>query len=155
MKKIIPLNLAIILPGLIMFLFSCTPGSCFEPTTSYLNATFYKTGSNTATIPDSITVIGIGVDTVKIYDNALNVSMIELPLNASSDSCRFFIKINETTDTLMFTYSSYPHLISKECGITSYYNLESYRVSGTKVDTIIFRNINITTSNEENIRIFY
>jgi hypothetical protein len=155
MRKFIPGNLIIILPGLILILLSCTPESCFEETTSFLNATFYKAGSNTSTIPDSITVFGIGKEANYLYNKALNVSMIKLPLDASFQTCGFVMKINNITDTLKFAYSSYPHLISKECGITFFYTLDSYSVSGSTVDTIIIRNNNITTFNVENIRIFY
>jgi hypothetical protein len=155
MRKLIPENLAILLSGLILFLFSCSPGSCLEETTSFLNASFYKTGSDKPTIADSITVFGLGNETNRLYNKALKVSLIKLPLDASSVTCGFVIKINDITDTLKFTYSGYPHLISKECGITFYYNLDSYQVSGNTVDTIIIRNSNITTFNVENIRIFY
>jgi hypothetical protein len=155
MKNFISGNLIIVLPGLILFLLSCTPQSCLEETTSYVKATFYKTGNNTPTIPDSITVFGIDKETSRLYSKALNVSMIKLPLDASAETCGFVLKINTITDTLKFTYSSYPHLISKECGVSFFHILESYEISGNTVDTIIFRNNNITTFNEENIRIFY
>jgi hypothetical protein len=155
MKRIILGSLSLILSGLFLMLFSCTPESCFEETTSFLNASFYKAGSDTPTIADSLTIYGIGKETTKLYDKALKISKIKLPLNASSESSGFVIRINDITDTLTLTYSSYPHLISRECGITFYYILKSYTVSGSAVDTIIFRNNNITTLNEENIRIFY
>jgi Family of unknown function (DUF6452) len=154
MRKLIPASLTVILSGLILFILSCTPESCFEETSALLKATFYKAGSNTPNTADTLTVYGIGNDSL-IYDKALKVSTIKLPLDASSRTSGFVIKINEITDTLIFTYSSYPHLISKECGITFFYNLESYSVNGTKIDTIIFRNNKITNLNEENIRIFY
>jgi hypothetical protein len=155
MRKSVPGSLIFFISGFILLMFSCTPESCFEETTSYVKAAFYKTGTSTPTVADSITVYGIGNDTVKIYDKALKVSTIKLPLNASSETSGFVIKINGVTDTLAFSYSSFPHLISKECGITFYHTLKSYQVSGSKVDTVIFRNPNITTINEENIRIFY
>ncbi len=155
MIKFIPRNLATIISGFVLFIVSCTADSCFQETTSFLNASFYKTGTSTPVTADSITIYGISNETVKIYDKALKVSTIKLPLDASTETCGFVIKINTTTDTIKFTYSSYPHLISKECGITFYHTLDSYKVSGSKVDTIIFRNNNITILNEENIRIFY
>jgi hypothetical protein len=148
--------ITIILSGLILFLHSCTPGSCFEETTAFLNATFYKTGSDIPAIADSVTVYGIGRDSARIYNKSQKVSKILLPLDASSVTSGFVIKIDDITDTLILYYSSYPHLISKECGITFYYTLDpQYSVTGSKVDTIIFRNNNITNINEENIRIFY
>jgi hypothetical protein len=155
MRKLIPENLAVILSGLILFSLSCTPGSCLEETTSFVNATFYKKGSNTPTTADSITVFGIGNETNRLYNKVLKVSSIKLPLNASSETCGFVMKINNITDTLNFTYTSYPHLISKECGITFFHNISSYQVSGNTVDSISIRNGNITTLNGENIRIFY
>jgi hypothetical protein len=155
MRKYIPRILHIIMSSLILGIVSCTPQSCFEDTTSFVNATFYKAGSNTATIADSITVFGIGKESYKLYNKALKVSVIQLPLDASSETCGFVMKINNLTDTLKLTYSSYPHLISKECGVAFFFTLESYSISGTAVDTILFRNKNITTFHEENIRIFY
>jgi hypothetical protein len=134
---------------------SCTPQQCFENTDATVNGSFYKAGSDKPATADSITIYGIGKESTKIYDKAKNVTKISLPLNASTEKCGFVIKINNTVDTLRFSYSSYPHLISKECGISFYFYLDSYLVSGTKVDTIIIRNNNITTFNEENIRIFY
>ena len=145
----------IFLLALIRLSAGCTADSCLEETTSTVNATFYKTGSTQASIADSLTVFGIGKETDKIYDKALKVSLIKLPLDASAAGCGFVMKINDVTDTLRFTYSSYSHLISKECGVTYFFILDSYRVSGTTVDTVIIRNNNITTFNEENIRIFY
>jgi hypothetical protein len=155
MKKVIPATLAFILSGLILLLLSCTPQSCFDETTALLKATFYKAGSNIPTKADTLTVFGIGKDTTRLYDSTLNVSTIKLPLDASSGTSGFVIKINDITDTLIFTYTTYPHLISKECGISFFYTLESYSVTGNKIDTILFRNNKITNLNEENIRIFY
>jgi len=145
----------IILLVIIRLCVNCTPESCLEETVSTLNATFYKTGSTQVSVADSITIFGIGKETNKIYDKTPKVSFIKLPLDASSGTCGFVMKINTVTDTLRITYSSYPHLISKECGLVFFFTLKSYQVSGTTVDTIIFRNSNIATFNEENIRIFY
>jgi len=145
----------IILLIIMKFFASCTPGSCLEETTSFLNATFYKGGSGKPSAPDSITVFGIGKDTNKLYNKSVKISAISLPLDASSETCGFVMIINGITDTLKFTYSRYPHLISKECGITFFYILESHQWSGTAVDSIIIMNANITTFHGENIRILY
>jgi len=143
------------LSGSFLTLISCSQDACLEDTIPLLKATFYQTGSDVIRIPDSITVYGIGKENSKIYKKATGVSLIELPLDGSSESCGFVMKINNVTDTVRFTYSSYPHIISRACGIVFFHNLSSYKVSGSEVDTIIFRNSNITTSDEENIRIFF
>jgi hypothetical protein len=147
--------LLILLSGIIMFLVSCTQEACYEDTLPLVTATFYKTGSDEIRIADSVTVFGIGMENNKLYNNAKKVEYLELPLNASTGACGFVMNINGITDTVRFTYTNYAHLISEECGITFFHTLESYAVTGSRVDTIIFRNSNITTSYEENIRIFY
>ncbi|MCX6325936.1 MAG: DUF6452 family protein [Bacteroidia bacterium] len=154
MRKLIPANLLIISSGLILFLFSCTPESCFEETESYLKATLYKNGTGRLLSPDSLTVYGISMDSI-IYNKAKNVQIALLPLNASTDSCIYIIRINGITDTLKLSYSSYPHLISKECGYTFYHNLDSLTYTTNAIDSIDIRKNTITTINEENIRIFY
>ena len=156
MRKPILQSLKLLLiSGSILALISCSQDTCLEDTTPLLVATFYQTGSDVIRVADSITVYGIGKEDKKIYDNATGVSLIELPLDGSKEECGFVMKINTVTDTVRFTYTNYPHIISRACGIVFFHNLSSYKVSGSKVDTIIFRNSNITTSNEENIRIFY
>jgi hypothetical protein len=134
---------------------SCTPLSCTEKTESLVNATFYKNRTDSIKPVDSLTVYGIGRDTSKIYNKSLNVKNVQIPLDASVGTCGFVFQLNDIIDTLTLTYTSYPHLISKECGYTYYHILDSYTVTGNTVDTIIFMNSRITTINEENIRIFY
>jgi len=156
MRKFIPGNLTIILSGLILFLISCTPESCFEETESYLKASFYS-GDVIPKLraPDSLTIYGLNMDSV-LYNKSRNVQPALIPLNASASSSIFIIIINGISDTLEFRYSSYPHLVSKECGYTYYHNLDTNRIfTKHKIINIYYGKRNITTINEENIRIFY
>lgn len=149
-------SILIILSAVLNILISCTPESCQEETQALVKATFYKDGTNKIYVPDSLTIFGLGMEENKLYNKALNISTIQLPLNASVDSCGYVVKINVKTDTIIFRYSSYPHMISKECGLTFFHVLDSsFQVTGTAVKKIELRNRNITTINEENIRIFY
>jgi len=132
---------------------SCTPEACFEETNAYLKATFYSNETKEKKTPDSLTVTGTEIQK-KLYDKQPGVQPCLLPLDASAGTCSFMIKINNVTDTVSFHYTSYPHLISKECGYTFYHRLDTffckndsfYKYSSS--DTV-------TTANEENIRIFY
>ena len=158
MRIFIQGKLYVILAGLSVLLYSCTPQSCFEPTESFLNASLYLNANTTGKLlaPDSLTVYGTGLSTNKLYNSAKSVTIVKFPLNSSASYCTFFVKINGVTDTLKFKYTSYPHLISKECGYTFYHNLyDSLAYSRNIIDSIFIRNNNITTLNEENIRIFY
>ena len=149
------LNRLFLLLILMQFFTSCVPEACLEETTSFLNATFYKSATYKPIAPDSVTVFGIGKDDNKLYNKAINTLSIKLPLDASSETCGFVIRINGATDTLRFTYSNYPHLISKACGITFFHSLDTFRLSVRPVNSIIITNKNIATFNEENIRILY
>lgn len=156
MKRFIRWSLFIIISGFIPLLPSCTPGSCFEETESYLKASFYSGDEiKKLTAPDSITIYGLNY-TNKVYNKATRVEHALIPLNASTPECTFIIKINGTTDTIKFTYTSYPHLISKECGYTFYHQLDTVRdYSKHIIKDIYTGNQTITTLNVENIRIFF
>jgi len=133
---------------------SCTPAACFEETNAFLKASFYLDSSKEKVAPDSLTLSGIG-QTNKIYNRAAGVQPALFPLNASSTSSTFTIGINGVYDTIEFRYSSFPHLISKECGYSVFHTLDYHAFSQNNIDTILIINPNITTVNEENIRIFY
>jgi Family of unknown function (DUF6452) len=156
MRKFIPGGLLIILSGILICLLSCTLGSCFEETESYLKASFY-TGDVTPKLqaPDTLTLYGLNQDST-IYNKMTNVQPAFIPLNASTESCTFIIIINGVADTIEFHYSSYPHLISKECGYTFYHHLDTVKnYTKHSIKDIYTGNTTITNLNVENIRIFY
>lgn len=133
---------------------SCVPQACLDEMEANAKASFYATGTGKLQTPDSVTLYGLGRDTSKIYDKASKVQTIEIPLDAGSDTCRFILKINGITDTVTLIYASYPHLVTKECGYTYYHTVDQIINTRIGVDFLI-NNRNITTANEENIRIFY
>jgi hypothetical protein len=158
MRKLFSVSLFLILPGFIFFLVSCSQGSCFEETESYLKASFYI--KTTRTAPDSLILYGLNNDSI-IYDKSSEkVQPALIPLNASKDSCSFVMKINGIADTIKFRYTSYPHLISKECGYTFYHHLDTglnnYKTrTYHAIKKIKVTNQTITNLNVENIRISY
>lgn len=118
-----------------------------------VRGSFYQTGTGKIRKVDSITLFGMGIDTLKIYDRAQNVSSVTIPLNAGSDTCIFIMKLDGIADTVTFIYKTIPHFISKECGYTFFYNIEKVINTRQEVDFLI-DNRYISTANEENIRIF-
>lgn len=140
----------------LLILISCTPEACLDETEAFLKASFYSSAKNQASSPDSITVYGFGMDTSMIYSGSRKISMARLPLNPSADSSYFVININTGSDTLLVKHTSYPHLVSGECGYTFYHTLRGSPISsGDIIDSIRIINPEITTGNEENIRIYY
>jgi hypothetical protein len=147
-------SIAVIFLTVISAIFlSCSPEACFDETNAYLKATFYSNDTKEKKTPDSLSVTGIGIPE-KLYDRKSDVQPGLFPLDASELTCSFEIQINDVTDTITFHYSSYPHLISKECGYTFYHRLDTFFCKNESF--YIYRSSdNITTANEENIRIFY
>jgi hypothetical protein len=127
--------------------FACTEGSCLEETQSYLKATFYTTvnDKSVAAAPDTLSMYGVGSDSI-LYKKATAVKVALIPLNSSADSSSFILIINAITDTIKFRYSSYPHLISKECGYTYYHHLDEIIHSNNNIGDFI-NNSTITNLN--------
>ncbi len=134
--------------------FACTPGSCFEETNAFLKASFYLDSTGKPLAPDSLTLYGIGKDTTR-YSKARGVKTALIPLDASARKCTFVIKINGVNDTISFVYSSYVHLISKECGYTYYHGLDSVFSTRHIIDTVQTKLRTITTLDAPNIFIYY
>jgi len=155
MKEKIFHFLASLLTGILFFTISCTPGSCFEETNTYVKAYFYSSSSGKTSAPDSITLYGLNKNSDKIYNKTVKKQPASFPLDASVPSCTFVLRINGIADTIAFIYTSYPHLISKECGYTFYHSIDTPVYSRHQINKITLRKNTITTLNEENMRIFY
>jgi hypothetical protein len=156
MRKFIPGYLIITLTALILILISCSAGSCFEKTESFIKVSFYNYKTQKIKAPDSLTIYVPDMANGIIYNKATGVQPALLPLNPATVTCTFVVRINGKNDTIEFRYSSYPHLISKECGFTYYHSLDTDRFfTKHAIINMYIGNRNITTVNEENIRIFY
>jgi len=91
----------------------------------------------------------------RIYNAQKSLTVAKLPLDDAKTECSIVLKINSVNDTLNIWYSSFPHLISKECGYTFYHNLDSVRTTNHLISSVSIINKSITTSIAENIRIYY
>jgi hypothetical protein len=155
MRKVIPRSLIPVLSGLIIIIYSCAQASCFDETESYLKASLFSNSFNKVVAPDSLTLYGMNRDSI-IYDKVAGLTVALLPLNDTAQSSSFVIKINGITDTIEFRYSSYPHLISKECGYTYYHHLDTVPIFTKHIITdIALENPTITNQKIENIIIKY
>jgi hypothetical protein len=156
MAKLIQRNLTIIILAIILILQSCVTGSCYEETDAFVKASFYNYSTQKLQPPDSVTIYGLNMENNKLYNKTTGVQPALFPLNPAAISSIFIVKINGKTDTVEFRYNSYPHLVSKECGYTFYHNLDTDRIfTRNGIINIYIGNTNISTVNEENIRIFY
>jgi len=144
----------LLVAAMVNTIISCTPQACQDETLSFIKANFYKTSTGKIAAPDSVTLYGIGRDTAKIYEKKKSLQTALIPLDAAEYTSVFVLKINDITDTVTFKYSSYPHLVSKECGFTYFHILDTVYGTRDEIDFTV-KNKNITTFYDENIRIFY
>lgn len=158
MSKFLTAILSLATMGYLFMTQACSPQACFEETNAFVKASFYDNIKKNPKAPDSLTVYGLGKDTLRLYNKERGIQPALFPLNDSTENCTFIVRINGVNDTITFRYSSYPHLVSKECGYTFYHNIEnidSIDYTRNMIDYIYTGSKNITTSNEENIRIFF
>lgn len=147
--------LIVLFTVIFMLIISCTQEACFEETNAYLKASLYLNDTQKNLAPDSLTIFGTGMDTRKIYNKTPAIKQALIPLNSSTGNCGFIIRINGVSDTLSVWYTSYPHLLSQECGYTFYHTIDSVVVTKNIIDSIPVRLNKVTTLNGENIRIYY
>lgn len=153
MRNLSLISLCII--ALSLFAGSCTPGGCFEETTAYVKASMYLTSTMKQVAPDSMSLYGRGMDTLMFYKYQKNIKQAMLPLDPSKGICSLVTNINSVSDTITVWYSAYIHLISKDCGYTYYFSLDSLHTTKNIIDKITITNNSITTLLGENIRIYY
>jgi len=140
-----------------LLFFSCeSDKSCEQSTASVLNAGFYSIVDSLPepTSVDNFTVYGIGRADSLIYDQASSVSSFNLPLSPSCDTTGFVFTMGTETDTIIFLYSRELHLLSMECGFTTYYYIEGIDNTSNTIDSVSVVNEKVTTGDDENIQIY-
>ena len=90
-----------------------------------------------------------------IYKKSMILRTAEFPLYAQDTVRKFVIRINGVNDTMTYSYTSNVHLISRECGYTYYFTLDSITYTRNNIDSVSIVKKTVTTLNEENIRIYY
>jgi hypothetical protein len=138
---------------LTVLLGSCSAGTCFDETEARSKATFYSMETKKALSPDTLTIFATGRDT--IYKKAIKQKNAEFPLFAEDTVCQFIVIINGVSDTMKYRYSSSTHLLSKECGFTFFFRLDTVTFTKNTLDSVSVLKKTVTTLNEENIRIFF
>ncbi len=143
--------------GLCLMFYSCeSEKKCELSTVSILNAGFYSVPDSIpeAVFVDDLTIYGIGREDSLIYDQASSVGSFVLPLSPSCDTTGFVFTLGADTDTIIFLYSRELHLLSMECGFTTYYYIERIDNTSNVIDSISVVNEKVTTGDDENIQIY-
>jgi hypothetical protein len=138
--------------ALVVLLLSCGSNGCYEDMSVKLYANFYTVntkGVEVAVQVDSMTVKGIGSDSI-LYKNK-TLSGFELDLNPNASQTQFLVTALQNgyafKDTLTLVHHNKPWFQSMECGCRVFSTLDACRVSG-----VIFKSVEITDSSVINLK---
>ncbi len=112
---------------------------------SILNSSTKKTMNST------ITLFGVGLDSLWLYETDL--STIMFPLNGT-DTSKFIIALDSKTDTLTFYYKTIQKYASMETGFYYEFMLKEIKSSHSRIDSIQITDSLVTKSWHENIKLY-
>ena len=101
---------------------------------------------------DSITVQGFGRDSV-LYDNRKGINTLQLPLRPDTNMTAYCLTYHDRTDTLYITHNNDIQYVSLACGEVIYHTIESFRATGTWIDSIAMMDSTIQATGKDNIRL--
>ncbi len=134
---------------------ACNPSSrCLEDTEVYLRAGIYTRveGKDVPSHLEDVEVFGLGrEDSVLVKGSP---ARLDLPLDASQDSCSWVIRSNTASDTLTFRYRRTTRLLNFECGFIAEFHDLQVSCTFHLIDSLSVREPFITNTDEENVRLF-
>lgn len=134
MYKILILFIALILA-------SCNNSGCYEETDVKVVCSFFYPEQNSKVEIDSVSVWGVGSDSLIYKNKALKT--IELKLNPKATQTDFVFQAVANgyvfRDTLSFIHSNHPWFQSMECGAMMFNTIDTCLTTGR-----IFRSVEIT-----------
>lgn len=135
-----------------MLMPGCSNNGCYEDMSVKLYANFYtinNKGKEVAVQMDSVTVKGIGSDSI-LYKNK-TLSGFELDLNPNTTESQFLVTTQQEgylfVDTLTLIHLNKPWFESMDCGCRVFSTLKACRVGG-----IIFQSATIADSSVINLK---
>jgi len=117
---------------------ACGSSGCYEQTEVKLRGNLYLLSEGKNITLDSISVWGIGNDSL-IYQNA-RLSQLALPLNPSSGESQFVFQVvnngHAYKDTLLFIYSKRPWFESMDCDCMMFSHLDTCLTTGHLISSV-------------------
>ncbi len=150
------LSVFFVMLAVALILLSCESSEiCRENTETPIRMGFYNEDEDTevATI-DSLSVFGVGREDSLIYNNAKNVSSVELPLNITEDTTAFVFVFPGNNDTITISYERNVTLISLGCGFVTFFDINEIDFTKNEIVNIFIENEKIRNDLNEHLKIF-
>jgi hypothetical protein len=134
---------------------SCTQDeTCRESKKVMLNAGFFSSGTTTGLSVDSLTIFGLGQDSM-LYNVKNSINKINLPLNKKEDLSIFVLKFKTIQDTLWVLYTNDDYLISYECGTVITHKIDTVITTNHYIESVRIINHDINTTDVQHLQIFH
>ncbi|OJV37489.1 MAG: hypothetical protein BGO29_03320 [Bacteroidales bacterium 36-12] len=134
---------------------SCTQDTtCRENKDVKLHADFINQSNNSKLTVDSVTVFGVGQDSL-IYNNKKSVDKILIPLNNAAEDCSFVIIFDEIADTINVKYTNIEYFMSYSCGVIMAHEIDTVTFTDNYIKEIIIQNRIINPTDVKHIQILH
>lgn len=142
----------------VLLLSSCGSNGCYEDMSVKLHANFYTVnakGKEVAVQVDSMTVQGVGSDSI-LYSNK-TLSGFVLDLNPNSTETQFLVTTVQNgysfVDTLTLVHQNKPWFQSMDCGCRVFSTLSSCKVSGVIFQSAVIKDSSVINLTSEHVRL--
>jgi hypothetical protein len=134
---------------------ACTQDeTCRENKNIKMNAEFFNAGTTTSLSIDSLTVYGLGKDSL-LYNVKKNINKINLPLNKKEDVSIFVVRFNTTQDTLWVLHTNYDYFISYECGSVITHKIDTVITTNHYIESVKIIQKDVNTTDVQHLQIFH
>ena len=128
--------------------------ACREKRDVNFKAGFFRFETTTAAAIDSLTVYGLGQDSL-LYNNIKNLTKISLPLNNSDVQSIFVMKFNELYDTVFVLHTNTENFISYPCGTIITHKIDTVISTNHYIKGIKIQYHEINTTDVQHVQIFH
>jgi hypothetical protein len=135
---------------------SCSSTGCYDNMNVLVYCNFYQFSDKAAVSVDSITVWGVGSDSL-IYDNE-TLNQLALELNPKSEETQYVIQAVQngytSIDTLSLYYTNQPWFQSMDCGCRVNSTLDSCKTEGSIVQSTVIVNPKVNINQTKNVILY-
>jgi len=149
----------VLLFAAVLLLSACSSNGCYEGMSVKLYANFYTVNLSGKTIPvqlDSMTVKGVGSDSILYKNKTLSGFVLDLKPNALQT--QFLVTTQQNgyifTDTLTLEHHNKPWFQSMECGCRVFSTLDACRVGGFIFKSATIKDSAVINLKSEHVRLY-
>lgn len=135
---------------------SCNSKGCYDSMEVQAEFGFYRSSDKAAVSVDSVTVWGVGSDSL-LYNNE-KLDHIALELDPKKGETQYVIQAKQMghtfIDTLSLFHKNQPWFQSMECGCMVFSTLDSCKTKGSIIQSTVIVNPKINNNKTKNVELF-